>query len=484
MLSQLSDTALSHDLQNRFLEPKCYLPPAAHLGSIICSVGKNFTAILIGRCIQGIGGGGIIILSLVVFTDIVPLRYRPKYYGMIQGAWALGTIVGPLLGGVYASDTTWRWIFYLMFFFCGIGFATIPWLLTLKLPEKTFKDKLVQVDWVGGFLFILSSTAFLIAISWGGTQEPWSSFRTVVPLVLGVLGMCATMAWERFRARRPFLHKSLFYCLSSFAAYAGAMAQGLLLYGQLYYIPFYFLSAKESSPIRAGVCLLPVFLSLIPASVVVGAVITRINHFRWAIWSGWALTTLGSGLTIIWDVDSSTATWVIILIVLGIGHGLLLNAQNFATQAIAKPEDEASAAAMYAFMRSFGMALGVGIGGSVFQNVMKSKLQALGLPLAIANDSVAYIETLKSLPATSQLKTQVLQAYVSGFHGVYGMFCGIAGLAGIASLCIARFDMNKVLESEHKLQKHRWSRKLGSEVGMNLTNMEQNSWDASKCEGK
>lgn len=449
-------------LSDIFGRPPCLLLSLAFftIGSIVCSVGKGFTAILAGRCIQGVGGGGIIILGLVIFTDIVPLRYRPKYYGIIQGAWALGTIIGPLLGGAFAQYTTWRWIFYLMFPFCGIGFATIPWLLTLKLPETTFKDKLARVDWLGGFLFISSSAAFLIAISWGGTQEPWSSFRTVVPLVLGLLGIGATMMWERSGAHEPFLRKSLFHCTSSFAAYAGATAQGLLLYGQLYYIPLYFLSVKQSSPIRAGVCLLPVVLSLIPASVVVGALITRVNHFRWAIWSGWAMITLATGLTIIWDVNTSTAAWATVLVILGIGHGLLLNAQNFATQAICQAKDEARAAAMYAFMRSFGMAIGVGIGGSIFQNVMKTKLRQLGLPTEIAADSVAYIAVLKRLPDSSVMKTQVLQAYVSGFRGVYGGFCGVAGLTGIASLLIRHFDMNKVLESDHKLQEHRWSRRL------------------------
>ena len=128
--------------------------------------------------------------------------------------------------------------------------------------------------------------------------------------------------------------------------------------------PFLLSKRQAVLAIRPGVCLLPVFLSLIPASVVAGAVITRINHFRWACWSGWFLTTLGSGLTIIWEVDTSIVAWVFILFILGIGQGLLLDAQNFATQAIAKPKDEANAAAIYAFIRSFSMVLGVGIGSS------------------------------------------------------------------------------------------------------------------------
>ena len=129
------------------------------------------------------------------------------------------------------AHATWRWMFYLMFPFCFMGFATIPWVLTLKVKTSTLREKLLRVDWLGGFLFISSSTSFLIAVSWGGTQEPWASFRTIVPLIIGILGMIITMAWEGWGAREPFLRRSLFYCISSFAAYWGALVQGLLVSG-------------------------------------------------------------------------------------------------------------------------------------------------------------------------------------------------------------------------------------------------------------
>jgi MFS family permease len=231
------------------------------------------------------------------------------------------------------------------------------------------------------------------------------------------------------------------------------------LYGQLYYIPFYFLSVRLNSPLRTGVSLLPVTLTLVPGSVVAGAIITRLGQFRWAIWTGWAITALACGLTILWDISTHTGAWVIILIILGFGHALVLNSQNFATQAICHNGDEGSAAAMYAFLRSFGTALGVGLGGSVFQNVMKTKLVELGLPTDIANHAESYIITLRSMP-DSPTKTHILEAYVYGFHGVYGCFCSIAGLAGIVSLFIKHYDMNKVLESEHKLHENRISRLL------------------------
>lgn len=116
-----------------------------------------------------------------------------------------------------------------MFPFCFIGFVTIPAVLTLKPRTASLKEKLARVDWFGGFLFISSSTAFLIAISWGGTQEPWSSWRTLLPLILGILGISGSLVWEAHGAKEPFLKHSLFHQVSACAAYFGAMVQGLLV---------------------------------------------------------------------------------------------------------------------------------------------------------------------------------------------------------------------------------------------------------------
>ena len=183
-----------------------------------------------GRAIQGIGGGGIIVLGLVIFTDIVPLRFRPKYYGIVQGAWAVGSCFGAVIGGALSQHTTWRWIFYLMFPFCAIGLLLVPLVVKLKSKKgSTLSEKLARVDWTGGFLFISSLTGFLIAISWGGTQEPWSSWRTIVPLVVGLAGITISAVWERYFAKEPFLKKALWCNWQVVAAYGGAMTQGLLV---------------------------------------------------------------------------------------------------------------------------------------------------------------------------------------------------------------------------------------------------------------
>lgn len=230
------------------------------------------------------------------------------------------------------------------------------------------------------------------------------------------------------------------------------------MYGCLYYAPLYFIAVRHTSFLQAGVNMLPQALALVPISIIVGGLITRSNRFRWAVWSGWLICTVGTGLLVIWGANTRTAAWIPIMAIVGIGHGLILSAQNFATQAIALPRDEASAAAMYAFLRSLGSAIGVGIGGSVFQNTMASKLKQYGLPTSIAKNAESYISVLWENGIDPVVHQHALDAYVYGIRCTFAFFCGMAGLAGIASLLIKHFDMNKQLDSDHKLGQMRGSR--------------------------
>lgn len=199
------------------------------MGTIVCCSAQGFTRLLAGRAVQGVGGGGIVVLTLVVMTDIVPLRQRPKYNALIQLAWAFGTITGPLIGGLIAQHTTWRWVFYLNFPFCGVGLALIFLTVRLQTQRTSLKQKIIRVDWIGGFIFTASMTSFLIGITWGGLQFPWSSFRTIVPLVLGAVGTLASFAWEVWGTKTPFLRLFLFNSRSAVLAYACSLLQGLLV---------------------------------------------------------------------------------------------------------------------------------------------------------------------------------------------------------------------------------------------------------------
>lgn len=221
------------------------------------------------------------------------------------------------------------------------------------------------------------------------------------------------------------------------------------LYIALYYIPLYFQAVKEQTPVRIGISALPITSSLVPASVFVAAIIARTGRFRWAIWVGWVLTTLSTGLLLLLNTDTKTAVWATALIFLGFGHGLILSALNLGVQAISTVRNVAHAVMMYSFLRAVGAALGVGMGGTVFQNVMSQNLSELGLPTEISKNAEAYIETLHTLPANSPSKVRVIECYVKGIQGVFTVMTGFCGLAMFLSFLISNHSMDKDLEAEN-----------------------------------
>jgi len=199
------------------------------IGTIICCIARNFVTLIAGRTIQGVGGGGVIVMQFVIFSDIIPLRKRPIFTAINQMAWALGTIFGPLIGALFVQHSTWRWIFYMQFPFCGITLVMTPLVVRIEQPKRTFNDMFFRVDWMGGFLFIGSMTSFLMAITWGGNEFPWGSFRTLLPMLVGIAGLVATIFWEKNRAKVPFVRLSLFTSSSAYAAFTCAVVQGILV---------------------------------------------------------------------------------------------------------------------------------------------------------------------------------------------------------------------------------------------------------------
>jgi MFS family permease len=198
-------------------------------GSTICGIAHNFTVLLAGRSVQGIGGGGIITLVQSIFAGMIPLRQRPKWFSLVLAAWALGTVSGPLIGGVFVQKSSFRWAFWINLPFCGIGLVLIPQVVKATVIKTSLRNSLLRIDWLGGFLFISSMTSLLIGLSWAGVQFAWISYQTLVPAILGLVGISATLLWELFGASEPFLQRTLFHKWSLIAAYTCAFLQGLMV---------------------------------------------------------------------------------------------------------------------------------------------------------------------------------------------------------------------------------------------------------------
>ena len=338
--------------------------------------------------------------------------------------------------------------------FIGIAYVMVPLFLRLNIVPSSIAAKLRRVDWLGSFIFVASMTSFLIPLTWGGIMYDWSSWRTLVPLVVGAFGIFGFCLWERYLAPEPAIRLSIFRNRTANIAYFTTTMHGLILWCLLYYQPLYYEAVKGYSPIVAGVALFPATFTVAPMAVVTGITITKTNSYRWTIWAGWIIATLGSGLLILMDVGTSIPKFIFLNLVPGIGLGILFPALQFQLQAASTNEDMAFTVAMFTFFRSFGQALGVAIGGVIFQNEMVAKLKKYPHYAAqaseLAKDAAALVQMIRQTPAGTD-KLDLQTAYTDSLRTVYIFICALAAVALVTTFFIKAYDINVALETQQGL---------------------------------
>ncbi|KAJ5333853.1 uncharacterized protein N7506_007636 [Penicillium brevicompactum] len=421
------------------------------IGAIVAGVANDYTHMLIGRSLQGVGGGGIITLTSIVIADIVPLANRAKYFGMLSAIWSLGTVTGPVIGGCFAEKSTWRWIFYLNFPLIAIGTALVAWSSKFQSNKISCRDQIRKIDFWGILLFIPSTTSFLVPLTWGGVLYSWNSWHTVAPLVIGAVGLCLFAVYESRFAKNPMIPPAIFQNRTSLIAFAGYLVVGLVVWCILYFLPIYYEAVKGFKPIMSGVALFPETFTLAPSAVVVGLFISRLGNYYWAICIGWGISTLGTGLMYLLDAEASTAKWICVNLIPGVGVGMVLPSVPLAVQAAATPENLAIAVAMSTFFRGFGQSIGVAIGGVIFQNRMKSNL--LTYPdlrssaekySGEAASAVQMIQAMVDVPTKDHLR----EAYADSLKVVWAFCCGICGLIFMTSFFIKSYSLNRVMTTQ------------------------------------
>lgn len=427
------------------------------LGSILAAVSHAFTLLLVGRSIQGIGGGGIMVLTEVLIADLIPLKERGKWFSIRSGTWALGTVTGPLIGGAFTqSAASWRWIFWINLPFCGLGLVLVPIFLKLNRTPLPLRENLLKVDFVGIFLFVASLSSFLIPLTWGGIMYPWDSWHTLVPLLLGVAGIIGFVVYEKLGATQPLVPLVIFNNLTQSLCYASTFLHGMILWAIVYYLPLYYEGALGYSPVIAGLAVFPESLTVAPISVITGIVIAKVGSYRWAIWSGWPLTALGIGLICYLNDESTIPQWVLINLVAGVGLGILYPAVMLAVQAAAKPEYLTISVTMTPFFRVLGQSIGVAVGGVVFQNRIKHEFRnypELGRSAAAyAQDASSLVQYIKTLPKGGAERELIEGLYAKSLTIVWAVMCGIAGLGIVTAIFTKGYTLNQAFSSKQGLK--------------------------------
>ncbi|TLD32906.1 hypothetical protein PspLS_01351 [Pyricularia sp. CBS 133598] len=417
-------------------------------GSIVSALANNYMVLITGRTIQGVGGGGLLAMTEVIITDLVPLHARGTWFSVLSAVWSVGTVIGPLLGAGFAQNVDWRWIFWinLPIIACS-GIFVILFLNQAPIPGN-MKKKLAQFDWGGSLIFTASATSFLFGITTGGVQYPWSSWNVLVSILVGLAGIILFGFWEVKVAKNPMISKGIFNNWDMIVNYIMTVFHGAILWSIVFFLLLYYQAVKLYTPVISAVAALPETLTVAPAGIVVGLVVMMTGRYRWSIWIGWALTTLGSGLLVLLMPKTSIAGWIWLNIPVGVGTGMLFPAMALSIQAACKPALNGQAAAFFSFLRTFGQALGVAISGSIFQNAFKARLLKTrnyhNLADEFSRDATIIVEIIR-LMDDGPLRRELVDAYNGALHMIWVACIAAGGLCFLLSLTIKGYS----LQQEH-----------------------------------
>ena len=345
----------------------------------------------------------------------------------------------------------------------------VPLFIKLQILPTSLAQKLGRVDWIGSIIFIGSATGFMIAISWGGVQYSWNSWRTVVPLLLGTAGFVGFYFYEEYLAPEPIVRMIVFKNRNAAAAYFDTVLHSLIVLALVYYLPLYYEGVKGFNTVLTGVAVFPETFTVAPAAVIVGTVITKVGTFRWAVWSGWAITVCGLGLLYLLDVNTTTVQWIFLNLVPGIGTGFLYPALQFSVQSATSDENMASAVAMYSFFRAFGQSFGVAVGGTIFQNQLYAKLMQkpslAPMASAYSKDASALAQVIRSMPQ-SATRVELVQAYADALKVVWVVMCGLAVIGLLVGFLIRNLSLDRLLVSPQHPDAKKVSTDAEKDVGL------------------
>ncbi|RFU78352.1 mfs general substrate transporter [Trichoderma arundinaceum] len=429
------------------------------VGSVVFGLAPNMPAVISGRLLQGLGGGGLDVLGEIIVADMTMLKERPVYLGIMAIPTAVGSILGPSLGAILCQDASWRWIGWINLPCLGVAYPLVLFCLKLRPINSPLIQRTKELDWIGMAIFTSACTLFVLPLSWAGTLYSWSSWKTLFPFLIGSIGLIV-FAWYESKPLIPIIPHRLFYSRTASVTLAGAFFHGMILFALMQYLPFFYQAVKSETLIRSALSLLPTSVASVFAAGSSAVLVGPLRGYRLSIWASWVLVTIGTGLLALLSVSSSKAMGYGIPILWGWGVGALLRVPQLPIQAsVAKIDDTGLAIGLLMFFRLLGGLVGLAISSTIFSNVFEASISKIipHLPVDIqslgdANAAIGFIPKLRTFDISPDTLLLIQNKYLDAFRAIFYAMTGVCGLGLIISLGTEELTLDKEERGEQQFE--------------------------------
>lgn len=409
------------------------------LGSVLCGLSTSMVMLVGARALQGVGGGGVTVTATALIGEVIPLRDRGRYQGMLGAVFGVTTVIGPLLGGYFTDYLTWRWAFWI-----NVPISVVVMVVAgAAIPALADRAKPV-IDYAGIVLIGLGATGLTLATSWGGTRYGWGSV-TIIGLFAASVAALALFARVESRVAAPILPTRLFADPVFAVCCVLAFVVGFAMLGALTFLPTFMQYVDGVSAISSGLRTLPMVVGMLVTSTGSGTLVGRTGRYKIFPVAGTALMTIAFALMS--QMDAATPAWLqsAYLLLLGAGIGLSMQVLVLVVQNTSSFADLGVATSGVTFFRTIGSSFGAAVFGSLFVNFLDRRLGPALSAAGLTADAAGSPEALHRLPP--QQAAPIVQAYAESLGQVFFWAAPVALLGFVLALFLREVPLKELHDS-------------------------------------